>query len=154
MTLQQDLWGPKDPCWKSIWKCQGPQRDCIFLWLAFQQHLLIIQSAFEFKSKWSYEWGYYPRPSRLHSSKRCVAAFVPTNLQNKFFSEPFHSWILSNICSPLYLQEHGVLWANLFGIISWKIWKNRNLFIIQNLTHSHRYYQNFRKLCLPIWGIS
>lgn len=42
--------------------------------------------------------------------------------------------ILSNVCSIVCLQEQGVYWASLFGIIIWLIWKNKNLFIFQNIT--------------------
>lgn len=34
----------------------------------------------------------------------------------------------------MHLQECEVLWVSLFGLIIWRIWKNRNLFIFQNIS--------------------
>lgn len=76
----------------------------------------------------------------IHVLRDCAAArqvwqvAVPHSNQNRFCSQTLHSRLLSNICSPLCLQERGVFWANLFGIVCWNLWKNRNMFLLQNTT--------------------
>ncbi|KAH1074553.1 hypothetical protein J1N35_026881 [Gossypium stocksii] len=32
-----------------------------------------------------------------------------------------------------YLKDSGITWSCLFGLIAWRIWKNKNLFIFQNI---------------------
>ncbi|KAH1090779.1 hypothetical protein J1N35_018036 [Gossypium stocksii] len=39
-TLKESSWGPSDDAWKPIWKYQGPQRVCLFIWLTAKQRLL------------------------------------------------------------------------------------------------------------------
>lgn len=31
-------------------------------------------------------------------------------------------------------QDMGITWSSLFGLIAWRIWKNRNLFVFQNIS--------------------
>lgn len=115
-SLQQDSWNPRDSNWKFSWKFQRPQRVRFFLWLAYKQRLLknsersrqgLSQSAV------CSMCGHMTEDT-IHVLQDCVTArqvwqlVVPNNIQNKFFLEPLDSWILSNICSPLYLQDHGV----------------------------------------------
>ncbi|KAA3465251.1 LINE-type retrotransposon LIb DNA [Gossypium australe] len=47
-----------------------------------------------------------------------------------------HVWFTSNLSCHERLQDSGVTWSSLFGLIAWRIWKNRNLFIFQNISWS------------------
>lgn len=75
-----------------------------------------------------------------HALRDCLATkdvwklLVPNDQQNKFFSDPFQIWFSTNLCYLVCSQEHGVMWASLFGLIIWRIWKNRNLFIFQYIS--------------------
>lgn len=76
----------------------------------------------------------------LHVLRACTTAkeiwtlVVPMHQQTRFFSDPFHSWFSTNLSNPLDLQVHGIPWASLFGLIAWRIWKNRNLLIFQKVS--------------------
>lgn len=54
--------------------------------------------------------------------------------KNRIFSTPFQPWLSTNIGSHSFLQDHATSWSSLFGIILWRIWKNKNLFIFQNIS--------------------
>ncbi|KAK5825961.1 hypothetical protein PVK06_020855 [Gossypium arboreum] len=41
--------------------------------------------------------------------------------------------VFSNLCCHNKLQDKGSTWSCLFGIVAWRLWKNRNLFIFQNI---------------------
>lgn len=59
---------------------------------------------------------------------------IPLEKQNRFFSDPFQIWLSANLCCHLKLQGIRATWSCLFGIIAWRIWKNINLFIFQNIS--------------------
>ncbi|KAH1065452.1 hypothetical protein J1N35_030439 [Gossypium stocksii] len=59
---------------------------------------------------------------------------VPDQLKQKFFSVSFQDWIFLNLCFHERVQDRGTTWSSLFGLIAWRIWKNRNLFIFQNIS--------------------
>ncbi|KAK5786060.1 hypothetical protein PVK06_040687 [Gossypium arboreum] len=75
----------------------------------------------------------------LHVLRDCLIAkktwmlVVPTEMISRFFYEPFQIWLSANICSHDKVQDKEITWSCLFGIIAWRIWKNRNLFIFQNI---------------------
>lgn len=58
---------------------------------------------------------------------------VPPEKQTRFFSDPFQIWFSPNLCCYIKMQDMGTTWSCLFGLIAWRIWKNRNLFIFQNI---------------------
>ncbi|MBA0732595.1 hypothetical protein Gogos_016671, partial [Gossypium gossypioides] len=59
---------------------------------------------------------------------------LPEQLKQRFFSTSFPDWLLLNLCFHERLQGSGLIWPCLFGLIAWRIWKNRNLFIFQNIS--------------------
>lgn len=77
-----------------------------------------------------------------HALRNCVATkemwklIVPREQQTRFFFEPFQNWLITNLYGLVRLQEHGVMWVSLFGLIAWRIWKSRYLFIFQNISWS------------------
>ncbi|MBA0793446.1 hypothetical protein Gohar_017850 [Gossypium harknessii] len=56
---------------------------------------------------------------------------VPIDQQHKFFSETLQDWLTSSLCCHMRLLGRGIIWSCLFGLIAWRIWKKRNLFIFQ-----------------------
>ncbi|KAL1093356.1 hypothetical protein V6Z11_D06G026000 [Gossypium hirsutum] len=61
---------------------------------------------------------------------------IPMEHQQRFFSDTFQVWLSYNLCCHIRLQDRGITWSCLFGLIAWRIWKNRNPFIFQNVTWS------------------
>ncbi|KAK5776256.1 hypothetical protein PVK06_044215 [Gossypium arboreum] len=58
---------------------------------------------------------------------------VPSEKQARFFSDLFQIWFSTKLCCHLKMQDKEITWSCLFGLIAWRIWKNRNLFIFQNI---------------------
>ncbi|KAK5776838.1 hypothetical protein PVK06_044803 [Gossypium arboreum] len=58
---------------------------------------------------------------------------VPSEKSTRFFSDPIQIWFFTNLCCHDKLQDKGITWSCLFGIIAWRLWKNRNLFIFQDI---------------------
>ncbi|MFQ6645460.1 hypothetical protein Gotur_019888 [Gossypium turneri] len=51
-------------------------------------------------------------------------------LKQRFFSTSFPNQLLLKLCFHEMLQGSGLTWSSLFGLIAWRIWKNRNLFYL------------------------
>ncbi|KAA3453503.1 reverse transcriptase [Gossypium australe] len=140
-TLKENSWRPKDDNWKIIWKYQGPQRVRIFLWLVTNQRLLtnsersrrgIAQSSACQRCDHNLE-------DIMHVLCDCLMAkeawmlVVPPEKQSRFFFDPLQTWLTTNLSCHLKLQDKGINWSCLFRIMAWRIWKNMNLFIFQNI---------------------
>lgn len=144
-SLKQDSWDSMNPLWKNIWRFQGHQRVWFFLWLVYKQTLLTNHERTRHglcHSSFCAIYGYVNEDT-LHALCDCMTAkevwklVVPNDQQNWFFSNSFQDWISTNLNCLICLQEHGVNWASLFGIIAWRIWKNKNLYILQNISWPH-----------------
>ncbi|KAA3460139.1 reverse transcriptase [Gossypium australe] len=140
-ALKENSWRPKDDDWKIVWKYKGPQRVKIFLWLVVNQKLLTNSERSRRGINHSSacpRCGQDPEDT-MHVLRDCLMAketwklVVLTEEQPRFFSAPLQTWLISNLNCHLKLQEKGTTWLCLFGIIAWRIWKNRNLFIFQNI---------------------
>ncbi|MBA0660631.1 hypothetical protein Goklo_012619 [Gossypium klotzschianum] len=59
---------------------------------------------------------------------------VPDQLKQRFFSVSFQDWLILNLCFHERLQGSGLTWSCMFGLIAWRIWKNKNLFIFQHIS--------------------
>ncbi|KAH1046624.1 hypothetical protein J1N35_037408 [Gossypium stocksii] len=66
-------------------------------------------------------------------AKEVWKLIVPIEKQARFFPDPFQIWFTTNLCCHIKLQDKGITWSCLFGLITWRIWKNMNLFIFQNI---------------------
>ncbi|KAG8499648.1 hypothetical protein CXB51_006070 [Gossypium anomalum] len=141
-ALKEDTWNSQEEHWKISWKYQGPQRVRVFLWLAFQQRLLTNSERTRRGISHSSSCTVCGNDLEdlVHVLRDCPNAndvwkiVVPDQLKQRFFSLPFHDWFILNLCFHERLQESGVTWSCLFGLIEWRIWKNRNLFIFQNIS--------------------
>ncbi|KAA3472323.1 reverse transcriptase [Gossypium australe] len=87
---------------------------------------------------------------------------LPNQLEQRFFfSDSFQTWISSNLSCHVRLQDSKVTWSCLFGLIAWRIWKNRNLFIFQKIswmtTGVVKISTSWARVCSPIeaevWSI-
>lgn len=56
---------------------------------------------------------------------------VPRNLHFSFFSNTLHDWMSLNLQDTSTSRSGDVSWAYLFGIVTWHLWKNQNMFIFQ-----------------------
>ncbi|KAA3486878.1 LINE-1 reverse transcriptase isogeny [Gossypium australe] len=143
-SLKEDTWNPHEEYWKIPWKYKGPQRVRMFLWLAFRERLLtnserarrgISHSSSCIICGHGFE-------DLEHVLRDCPAAkevwmlVLPNQLKQRFFSVSFQDWFILNLCFHESLQGSGLTWSCLFGLIVWRIWKNRNLFIFQHISWS------------------
>ncbi|KAG8497788.1 hypothetical protein CXB51_007049 [Gossypium anomalum] len=69
-------------------------------------------------------------------AKNVWMLILPEQLKQRLFSSPFPYWFSLNLSFLERLQDSGLSWSCLFGVVVWRIWKNRNLFIFQNLSWS------------------
>ncbi|KAG4133043.1 hypothetical protein ERO13_D08G070733v2, partial [Gossypium hirsutum] len=82
---------------------------------------------------------YYGTEDILHALKDCPTTkdiwklIVPATRWSQFFSGSLLEWIRTNLETHGQITRHEVLWPTLFGIILWRLWKNRNLFVFQGL---------------------
>ncbi|KAA3474835.1 GTP cyclohydrolase 1-like [Gossypium australe] len=138
---KESSWRPRNDIWKSIWRYQGPHRVRLFLWIVANQRLLTNS---ERTRRGIGQSNACPRCGHacediMHVLRDCTTAkeawilVVPLEKHSRFFSEPLQSWLTSNLCCHLKLQDKETTWSCLFGIIAWRIWKNRNLSIFQNI---------------------
>ncbi|KAA3485757.1 reverse transcriptase [Gossypium australe] len=140
-SLKENTWRPNQDIWKTIWKYQGPQRVRLFLWLVANQRILTNSE------RTRRGFGQSNACSRcghdvediMHVLRDCPTAkdvwtlVVPSEKQSRFFSDSLHNWLSYNLSCHLKLQDKGITWSCLFGILAWRLWKNRNLFIFQNI---------------------
>lgn len=58
---------------------------------------------------------------------------VPMSQATSFFNSNLLDWLVSNLESHKFVASTKVRWASLFGLIRWRIWKNKNLYVFQGL---------------------
>ncbi|KAA3472023.1 reverse transcriptase [Gossypium australe] len=141
-SLRENMWHPHEEYWKIPWKYQGPQRVRLFLWLAFRQRLLTISERVRrgISHSSSCPTCGHSVEDLMHVLRDCPTAkevwmlVLPNQLQQRFFSTSFLDWLILNLCFHESLQGSGTTWSCLFGLIAWRIWKNRNLLIFQNIS--------------------
>ncbi|KAA3489594.1 reverse transcriptase [Gossypium australe] len=105
---------PKDDIWKHIWKYKGPQRVRLFFWLVINQRL------FTNSERARRGIGQSSACPRCGHELEDIMHVLRDCLNSK------EAWKL----------EKGITWSCLFGIIAWRIWKSRDLFIFQSIDWS------------------
>ncbi|MBA0631601.1 hypothetical protein Godav_000460, partial [Gossypium davidsonii] len=68
------------------------------------------------------------------AAKEVWAPVVPFDQQYRFFSGTLHEWLNDNLCSHFRLVGRWTTWSCLFRLVAWRIWKNRNIFVFQNIS--------------------
>ncbi|KAA3488057.1 RNA-directed DNA polymerase (Reverse transcriptase) [Gossypium australe] len=106
-SLKENTWRPKQDIWKTIWKYQGPQRVRLFLWLVANQRVLT-------------------------NSERTRRGFGQSSACSRCGHEVEDIMHVLRDC-PTAKEDKGITWSCLFGILAWRLWKNRNLLIFQNI---------------------
>ncbi|KAA3460126.1 reverse transcriptase [Gossypium australe] len=140
-SIKENTWRPKDENWKNIWKYQGPQRVRTFLWLVASQRILTNSERFRrgFGQSSACSRCGHDLEDIMHALRDCPTAkeawllVVPPNKQSRFFSDSMQNWLSFNLSCHIKLQDKGITWSCLFGILAWRLWKNRNLLIFQNI---------------------
>ncbi|KAA3453419.1 reverse transcriptase [Gossypium australe] len=140
-SLKENTWRPKDDNWNIIWKYQGPQRVRIFLWLVASQRVLTNSERFRrgFGQSSACSRCGHNLEDIMHALRDCPTAkkawmlVVPLEKQSRFFSDSMQNWLSFNLSCHIKLQDKGITWSCLFGILAWRLWKNKNLFIFQNI---------------------
>ncbi|MBA0796105.1 hypothetical protein Gohar_006903 [Gossypium harknessii] len=82
----------------------------------------------------------YETEYTLHVLRDCSAVnevwlqVLPFDSQQHFFSRSLQEGWTSNLACHVQLPRCGLIWSCLFGLMVWRIWKNKNLFIFQDIT--------------------
>ncbi|KAL1152668.1 hypothetical protein V6Z11_A09G125900 [Gossypium hirsutum] len=131
--IDRIIWARSDDSWNLVWKYQGPQRRLLTNAECFRRG--IGQSSVCSLCGHDFE-------DILHVLLDCKMAkeawmlIVPVERRFRFFSDPFQIWFSTNLSCYNKLQDKGITWSCLFGIVAWRLWKNRNLFIFQYINWS------------------
>ncbi|MBA0662685.1 hypothetical protein Goklo_006766 [Gossypium klotzschianum] len=86
----------------------------------------------------------FPSEDILHILRDCNATkdvwsqVITCNRLTNFFSLNLQDWILLNVQDASVIPKGGTSWACLFGILIWRLWKNRNLLIFEGHSWSSR----------------
>ncbi|MBA0686721.1 hypothetical protein Goari_014309, partial [Gossypium aridum] len=73
----------------------------------------------------------------LYATRDCSVArnvwdhLIPTEWCSRFYARNIQEWLVLNLQNQHNWCLGGVDWQCLFGIIAWRLWKNRNIFIFQ-----------------------
>ncbi|MFQ6663817.1 hypothetical protein Gotur_031179 [Gossypium turneri] len=107
----------------------GPDR---ISWLLNLTGVFSIKSAYRLirESHWNSKEPIWDTPKKFKGPHRVVTS----SQSSTFFNSSLLDWLTHNLQSYELLNPMGVSWASLFGIIIWRIWKNKNLFIFQEFT--------------------
>ncbi|KAL1556650.1 hypothetical protein AAHA92_12243 [Salvia divinorum] len=76
--------------------------------------------------KWMAVWS-YRGPQRV---RQFLWLVVKHRILTRFLSAPFDVWIRDNMSSNRIVN--GYAWSTLFGIMYWRIWKNRNMLVFSD----------------------
>ncbi|KAL1071464.1 hypothetical protein V6Z11_D11G091000 [Gossypium hirsutum] len=144
--LKENSWNPQEDYWKIVWKYPGPQRLRVFLWLAFQQKLLTNSERARRRIGHCSSCPIcgHDIEDLVHVLRDCPSAqdvwrlVIPDQLKQRFFSVSFQDWLSLNLCFHERLQDYGLMWSCLFGLVTWRLWKNRNLFSFNIFLGQHR----------------
>ncbi|KAA3477395.1 Non-LTR retroelement reverse transcriptase [Gossypium australe] len=77
--------------------------------------------------------------SCLHVLRDCCQAIevwkqlIPSRISNRFFSSSLDEWLSSNLKNKVDVVFQDVNWPSLFRIVCWRIWKQRNLCVFQDV---------------------
>ncbi|KAA3461669.1 LINE-1 reverse transcriptase isogeny [Gossypium australe] len=99
-ALKENTWSPKDDIWKLIWKYQGPQRVCLFLWIVAKQRLFTNSERVRrgIGQSSAYPQCGHDNEDIMHVLRDCLTSkevwklVVPPEKQDRFFSDPFQIW--------------------------------------------------------------
>ncbi|TYJ17063.1 hypothetical protein E1A91_A09G025800v1, partial [Gossypium mustelinum] len=75
----------------------------------------------------------------IHVLQDCFVAkevwtqVVLSDQQCRFFSGNLYDWFVYNLSCHERLTGRRVIWSYLFRIIAWRLWKNKNMFIFQEV---------------------
>ncbi|MBA0741979.1 hypothetical protein Gogos_015096, partial [Gossypium gossypioides] len=73
----------------------------------------------------------------LYATRDCFVArnvwdhLIPTEWCSRFYARNLQEWLVLNLQNQHNWHLGDADWQCLFGIIAWRLWKNRNLFIFQ-----------------------
>ncbi|MBA0678150.1 hypothetical protein Goari_019511, partial [Gossypium aridum] len=115
--IKKSSWNPREEAWNVPWKVHGPQRVQIFLWLVLKQWLLTQEKRLRrgFGSDARCLICGHDVEDVIHVVKDCVVAK--------------EDWLLSKLQNHHNYAMMNVDWSCFFGIVDWRICKNRNLCI-------------------------
>ncbi|KAH1090753.1 hypothetical protein J1N35_018010 [Gossypium stocksii] len=110
-VLKEDSWSTIDELWKKAWIIPGPQRVRFFFWTFLKQRLL----------------------TNVERVRRGLAVDASCQICGHASEDILHIIrdcpMAKEDTSTLYGRE--ISWACLFGLLAWRLWKNRNLSIFQ-----------------------
>ncbi|MBA0780342.1 hypothetical protein Gotri_004454 [Gossypium trilobum] len=135
---------PNEVFWRIPWKFKCPHRTCFFIWLVLKQMLLTNIERIRRGSGSSSACGIcgHVLEDMMHTLKDCLAAkgvwdkIIPKQTLSSFYSGSLLDWMATNLQNQMTSSTGGIDWSCLFGIIAWRIWKNRNMFVFQGISWS------------------
>lgn len=112
-------WNARDTRWKDVLKYQGPQRVGFFLWLICKQRLL----------------------TNSERVRRGIGQNTVCSICQHHLEDTLHVLQDCPATKEMWMQlipinwrpQTETPWGSLFGLIAWRLWKNRNFFVFQDL---------------------
>lgn len=135
-----------------MWSYARPQRVRQFLWLVFKERLLTNAERCRrgMPNSSSCKLCGCVNESILHSLTGCrkvrdiweqviplrLMHRIPLRLMHRFFSYSLKDWLRVNLGNVFGLVFYELDWRSLFGILYWKIWKERCSYVFQDVQFS------------------
>ncbi|KAE8663802.1 hypothetical protein F3Y22_tig00112888pilonHSYRG00055 [Hibiscus syriacus] len=131
--LRHVSWEAKDNIWTIAWNFDGPQRIHNFIWLTLRNRLLtnMERARRGLTSDPSCPSCGESVENILHVVCDCPDAkitwlqILPSHDAGSFFSFSLLDWLNTNHKNLVGTIGNGYRWNNLFGIVMWRLWKNR-----------------------------
>ncbi|KAL1091080.1 hypothetical protein V6Z11_D07G133500 [Gossypium hirsutum] len=120
---------------------ESPQCVRLFLWFVFKQRILTNEERVRrgIGQDPSCSFCHNELKDILHVFRDCPTTkevwsqVVPNSKQGNFYFKNLIEWLENNLNDNLWMLNIGISWSCLIGLIVWRLWKNRNLFIFQGI---------------------
>ncbi|MBA0799028.1 hypothetical protein Gohar_009564, partial [Gossypium harknessii] len=139
----EDTLNPKEAFWRIPWKFKGPHRIRFFIWLVLKQKLLTnverVRRGCGSSNTCSICGHVLENVMHIlrdYPTAKGVSEIIPQQTFSSFYLGSLFDWMATNLQNQLTSSTGGIDWSYLFGIITWRIWKSRNMFVFQGISWS------------------
>ena len=130
-------WDNMDKKWALAWNYKGPQRIRHFLWLVLQKRLMtnVERCRRHCATDVACIACGDAQENLNHILRGCPNAIkvwesiVPRGKLNQFLTMNLDNWLMDNL--KCYEIDGEICWSTIFGMICWRLWKNRNQLVFQ-----------------------